>query len=65
MYIYIYMHIWKKYKWQEIINNHSYIRSSSSKYGDLSKPCSPSVHINIWDGRWVSVPKMAFIGIDP
>jgi hypothetical protein len=34
-------------------------------YGDVSKPCTPVVHIKI-AGKWMFIPlKMVLIGIDP
>ena len=38
---------------------------SSTWYGSVSKPCTPSVHIKI-AGKWMFIPlKMVLIGIDP
>ena len=35
------------------------------KYGSVSKPCTPSVHIKI-AGKWMLIPlKLLFIGIGP
>ena len=41
------------------------ISLSFSRYGSVSKPCTPVVHIKI-AGKWMFIPlKMVFIGIDP
>jgi hypothetical protein len=38
---------------------------SFSTFGDVSKPCTPVVHIKI-AGKWMFIPlKMVLIGIDP
>ena len=38
---------------------------SIEKYGSVSKPCTPVVHIKI-AGKWMFIPlKMVLIGIDP